>query len=101
MLHPVCVCMASVQVSESGKGVAAISPMLTITRIHNSISAVSLMRRCISVSLCVYACVCVCARVCACVCVCVSVRVCTHACVCMHAGMCVCMQACVCVCVYI
>ena len=33
------------QISETGKGVAAIAPMLTITRIHNSISAVSAMRR--------------------------------------------------------
>ncbi|XP_065898919.1 acyl-CoA dehydrogenase family member 11-like [Dysidea avara] len=38
------------KISETGKGVAAIAPMLTITRIHNSISAVSAMRRILQLS---------------------------------------------------
>ena len=33
------------QIGETGKGVAAIAPMLTITRVYNSIFAVSAMRR--------------------------------------------------------
>lgn len=33
------------QVSEEGRGIASISHMLTITRIHNSIAAVGGMRR--------------------------------------------------------
>ena len=38
------------QVGEEGRGVAGISPMLTITRLHNSISATSLMRRIMQLS---------------------------------------------------
>ena len=37
-------------VGERGRGVAGISPMLTITRLHNSISAVSVMRRILQLS---------------------------------------------------
>ena len=33
------------QVSEEGRGIACISEMLTITRIHNSVNATSYMRR--------------------------------------------------------
>lgn len=33
------------QVSDDGRGVFGITPMLTITRLHNSISAVGSMRR--------------------------------------------------------
>lgn len=33
------------KVSEEGRGIASISPMLTITRIHNAIAALSSMRR--------------------------------------------------------
>ena len=33
------------QLSEDGRGIATIAGMLTITRIHNAISAVSAMRR--------------------------------------------------------
>lgn len=33
------------QVGEQGRGVPGISPMLTITRLHNSIAAVAGMRR--------------------------------------------------------
>ncbi|KXJ28911.1 acyl-CoA dehydrogenase family member 11 [Exaiptasia diaphana] len=38
------------QISEEGRGVAGISNMLTISRIHNSISAVSAMRRIVSLA---------------------------------------------------
>ena len=37
-------------VGERGRGVAGISPMLTITRLHNSISAVGVMRRILQLS---------------------------------------------------
>ena len=40
-----------IQVSGSeGRGVANISPMLTITRLHNSVSAVGAMRRCVNLN---------------------------------------------------
>ena len=39
-----CVCVC-VKVGESGRGVAGISPLLTITRLHNTMSAAGLMRR--------------------------------------------------------
>lgn len=35
----------ALQLSEEGRGVASIANMLTITRIHNSVSAVAAMRR--------------------------------------------------------
>ena len=38
------------QVSDEGKGVAGISNMLTITRLHNSISAAAVMRRSVYIS---------------------------------------------------
>ena len=38
------------RVSDIGRGIAAISPMLTITRIHNSVMAVSCMRRMLNLS---------------------------------------------------
>ena len=38
------------RVGEPGRGVASISPMLTITRIHNAISAVGVMRRILQLS---------------------------------------------------
>lgn len=34
-----------IQLSEEGRGVASIANMLTITRIHNGVSAVAAMRR--------------------------------------------------------
>ncbi|XP_065179382.1 acyl-CoA dehydrogenase family member 11-like [Sycon ciliatum] len=37
-------CVAT-KLSEDGRGIASISPMLTITRLHNSISSVSAMKR--------------------------------------------------------
>lgn len=37
-------------VGEEGRGVVGISPMLTITRIHNSIASISLMRRVLQLS---------------------------------------------------
>ena len=36
--------------SEPGRGVAAISPMLTVTRLHNSLMAASTMRRIVNVA---------------------------------------------------
>ena len=38
-------CGILTQVGERGRGIANISPMLTITRLHNSISATGIMRR--------------------------------------------------------
>lgn len=38
------------QVSAEGKGISAISTMLTITRIHNAVSAVSIMRRAVNMA---------------------------------------------------
>lgn len=38
------------QLSEIGRGITSISPMLTITRIHNSVTAVSNMRRLLNLS---------------------------------------------------
>lgn len=40
ILLPLCL-----QISEEGRGVASIANMLTITRIHNSVSAAAAMRR--------------------------------------------------------
>lgn len=38
-------CFLQQQLSEEGRGVASIANMLTITRIHNSVSAAAAMRR--------------------------------------------------------
>ena len=40
----------ALRVSDPGRGVASISPMLTVTRIHNAISAVGVMRRILQLS---------------------------------------------------
>ena len=39
------------RLSETGRGVPSIAPMLTITRIHNAIGSVAAMRRCALFSL--------------------------------------------------
>ena len=42
--------MSALQLSADGKGVSAISDMLNITRLHNSVMAISGMRRVLALS---------------------------------------------------